>query len=170
MLLRTWKHQHDFNKGHSHHHHCNHDHDHPHSHHEKELKALNVVSPEYHDAHELEHAQDINRRFSNKNITNREIIIFGLTGGLIPCPASITVLLLCLQLKKIVLGSVLVLGFSVGLAVTMVLTGVVASLSVTHLTKRWSGFSKVARRAPYFSGFLISAVGLYVSYHGLISI
>ncbi len=30
---------------------------------------------------------------------------FGLSGGLIPCPASITVLLLCLQLKRLVLGS-----------------------------------------------------------------
>jgi ABC-type nickel/cobalt efflux system permease component RcnA len=168
MLIRTWRHQQDFNNLHHHHHH-DHDHHHDH-HHEKELKVLNVVSPEYHDAHELQHAQDINRRFSNKNITTGQIIIFGLTGGLIPCPASITVLLLCLQLKKIALGSVLVLGFSVGLAATMVVTGIVASLSVTHFTKRWKGFSAVARRAPYFSGALISLVGIYVVYRGIITL
>ena len=58
--------------------------------------------------------------------------MFGLTGGLIPCPAAITVLLLCLQLKEITLGVFLVLFFSLGLAVTMVSAGVLASLRATH--------------------------------------
>ena len=44
--------------------------------------------------------------------------MFGLIGGLIPCPAAITVLLLCLQLKEITLGFALVLCFSIGLAIT----------------------------------------------------
>ena len=66
--------------------------------------------------------------------------MFGLTGGLIPCPASITVLLLCLQLKKFALGAALVLSFSVGLAITMVSVGAAAALSVQHASNRWSGF------------------------------
>jgi nickel/cobalt exporter len=96
--------------------------------------------------------------------------MFGLTGGLIPCPASITVLLLCLQLKKIALGAVLVLGFSVGLALTMVASGVVAALSVKHLSKHvnQSGrFSELARNAPYLSSILMLIVGVYVGYQGL---
>ena len=43
----------------------------------------------------------------------RQIVLFGLSGGLIPCPAAITVLLICLQLKEIPLGVFLVLAFSV---------------------------------------------------------
>lgn len=35
-----------------------------------------------------------------RNVTNWQIALFGFTGGLIPCPAAITVLLLCLQLKE----------------------------------------------------------------------
>jgi len=94
-------------------------------------------------------------------------VLFGLTGGLIPCPASITVLLLCLQLKKVALGATLVLCFSIGLALTMVTTGALAALSVKHVSRRWSGFGEFARKAPYFSGLLIVAVGLYVGYQGL---
>jgi len=93
--------------------------------------------------------------------------MFGLTGGLIPCPASITVLLLYLQLRKIALGATLVLSFSIGLALTMVVSGALAKLSVRHVSTCWSGFGEFARKAPYFSGGLILLVGLYLGYQGV---
>ena len=156
--------------GHGHH---SHDYDvefveHDHHHHAvKDYDGLDVSAPGYQDPHELAHANDIRRRFSGQNVTTGQIVLFGLTGGLIPCPASITVLLLCLQLKQIVLGAALVLCFSIGLALTMVLSGTLAALSVRHVSKRWSGFGEFARKAPYFSGALILLVGLYVGYQGL---
>jgi nickel/cobalt exporter len=121
------------------------------------------------DAHAREHAEQIQRRFAGREVSTGQIVMFGLTGGLIPCPASITVLLLCLQLKRIALGATLVLGFSIGLALTMVASGVIAALSVKHLSRRMSGgrFSELAAKAPYFSGGLILIVGLYVGYQGL---
>ena len=93
--------------------------------------------------------------------------MFGLTGGLIPCPASITVLLLCLQLKRVALGATLVLCFSIGLALTMVASGVLAAISVKHVSKRWKGFGQLASKAPYLSGGLIVVVALYIGYTGL---
>ena len=95
--------------------------------------------------------------------------MFGLTGGLIPCPASITVLLLCLQLKRIALGATLVLGFSIGLALTMVASGVIAALGVKHLARHvGSGrLGEFAAKAPYLSGGLILLVGLYMGWQGL---
>jgi nickel/cobalt exporter len=141
--------------------------EHDHHHAVKDYDALDVAAPGYQDPHELAHANDIRRRFSNREVTTGQIVLFGLTGGLIPCPASITVLLLCLQLKKVALGATLVLCFSVGLALTMVTTGALAALSVKHVSRRWSGFGEFARKAPYFSGLLIAAVGLYVGYQGL---
>jgi nickel/cobalt exporter len=125
------------------------------------------VSTDYQDAHERAHANDIRRRFAGREVTTGQIILFGLTGGLIPCPASITVLLLCLQLKKIALGATLVVCFSIGLALTMVASGALAALSVKHVSRRWGGFGEFARKAPYFSGALIALVGLYVGYLGL---
>ena len=92
-----------------------HDHDHDHS----ELDGLDVNSKEYQDAHELAHANDIKRRFDGKEVTNGQILIFGLTGGLIPCPAAITVLLICLQLKALTLGATGCL-FQYRLALTLV--------------------------------------------------
>lgn len=139
--------------------------EHDHHHAIKDHDGLDVSAPGYQDPHELAHANDIRRRFANREVSNRQILLFGLTGGLIPCPASITVLLLCLQLKKLALGATLVMSFSVGLALTMVASGVVAAVSVRHVSRRWNGFGNFARRAPYVSGGLVMLVGLYVGYH-----
>lgn len=144
------------------------DHDHHHDH--ETLSGLDVTSGEYQDAHERAHANDIRLKFADRNVTTWQIVLFGLTGGLIPCPAAITVLLLCLQLKEFTLGFTLVLCFSIGLALVLVTVGAVAAMSVKHATKRWSWFSTFARKAPYFSSVLIIAVGLYIGYHGYIGL
>ena len=142
------------------------EHDHGHDH-----GGLDVSDPGYQDAHERAHANDIKQRFAGKDVTTGQIIMFGLTGGLIPCPASITVLLLCLQLKQIALGAVLVLCFSIGLAATMVTVGVVAAVGMRHAERRWSGaFATFARRAPYASGGLIMVVGVLLTYQALIAL
>ncbi len=154
-------HDHD----HDHDHDQGHDHAHPHQHgHEGALERL--VHPELQDAHEREHAEEIARRFAHRHVTTSQLVVFGLTGGLIPCPASITVLLLCLQLKKLALGAILVLCFSVGLALTMVISGTAAALTVRHAARHFRGFGALAQRAPYLSGGLILLVGLYVGYQG----
>lgn len=154
--------------GHKHH---SHDYDvefvEHHHHAIKDYEGLDVSAPGYQDPHELAHANDIRHRFANREVTTGQIVMFGLTGGLIPCPASITVLLLCLQLKQITLGATLVLCFSVGLALTMVASGLLAALSIKHVSKSWRGFGEFARKAPYFSGALILLVGFYVGYQGL---
>lgn len=146
------------------------EHDHGHSHHEHEGLDVSAGDPNFQDAHERAHANDIKKRFANQSVTTGQIVVFGLTGGLIPCPAAITVLLLCLQLKEIPLGATLVLCFSIGLAGTMVLSGVIAAMSVKYASKRWSGFGKFARRATYFSSALIMLIGLYIGYHGVLGI
>ena len=135
------------------------EHDHGHDH--------GSVAASADDAHARAHASDIEKRFGGqKSVTTGQIIMFGLTGGLIPCPAAITVLILCLQLKQISLGIALVLCFSIGLAITMVTAGVAAAISIKHISNRWSGFSTFAKRAPYFSSALIIAIGVYMAYQG----
>ena len=119
------------------------------------------------DAHARAHAADIRKRFAGRSVTTWQIVLFGLTGGLIPCPAAITVLLLCLQLKQFSLGFTLVVCFGIGLAITMVSAGVLAALSLRHIERRWSGFSQYARQAPYASAMLIVLVGLYTGWLGL---
>jgi nickel/cobalt exporter len=176
MLWRTRREQTGAHDGHHHdhdHHHADHHHDHHHAHEsidESEERGLEIASGGYVDAHERAHAEGIRRRFADRNVTTGQIVLFGLTGGLIPCPGAITVLLLCLQLKRLVLGAILVLGFSVGLAITMVTSGVIAAISVKQVSKRWSGFGEVVRKAPYASGAVIMIVGVYVAVHGFMAL
>ena len=168
MFWRTWRgernwlenmHEHD----HEHHQHDHEDHhDHGHHHHHEH--------GEYQDAHARAHANDIKRRFDGREVTNWQILLFGLTGGLIPCPAAITVLLICIQLKALTLGATLVVSFSIGLALTLVTVGVGAAISVQQVAKRWSGFNTLAKRAPYFSSLLIGLVGVYMGVHGFMGI
>ncbi len=139
-----------------------HEHDHAHA----ELGGLELSLEGYQDAHERAHANDIRRRFASRNVSTGQVILFGLTGGLIPCPAAITVLLLCLQVKEVTLGAVLVLSFSVGLALTLVTVGVAAAIGTRHASNRWPWLGVVARRAPYLSSLLIIGVGIYVGLHG----
>lgn len=183
MFWRTWQgernwltatqhdhhHDHHDHAHHDHHdHHEHHDHDHHHDH--CDLAGLTEGAKAYQDAHERAHASDIQRRFHDKEVTNGQILLFGLTGGLIPCPAAITVLLICIQLKAFTLGATMVLCFSLGLAITLVAVGVGAAVSVHQVAKRWSGFNALARKAPYFSSLLIGLVGLYMGIHGYMGI
>jgi nickel/cobalt exporter len=118
------------------------------------------------DAHARAHAADIRKRFEGRTVTTWQIVLFGLTGGLIPCPAAITILLLCIQLKQLSLGFTLVLCFGIGLAITMVSAGVLAALSLRHIERRWSGSSSFVRKAPYASAVLIVFVGFYTGWLG----
>ncbi|HCB0615739.1 TPA: nickel/cobalt efflux protein RcnA [Klebsiella quasipneumoniae subsp. quasipneumoniae] len=170
MLWRTWRES----RPHAHHHHPQHGHDHDHDHHHEHhdhhhshSPGAPLVAEEWQDAHQRAHAQEINRRFDGRQVTTGQIVMFGLTGGLIPCPASITVLLICLQLKKFSLGATLVLGFSVGLALTLVASGAIAALSMKHATRRWPWLNDISRKAPWISGLLIIVVGIYMMLHGL---
>lgn len=158
MFWRTWRGEQQWLAG-------NHHHDHGHDHH-GHIHPEGATSKAYQDAHERAHAADIQRRFDGQTVTNGQILLFGLTGGLIPCPAAITVLLICIQLKAFTLGATMVLSFSLGLALTLVTVGVGAAISVQQAAKRWSGFSTLARRAPYFSSILIGLVGVYMGIHG----
>ena len=157
--------------------HAGHSHDydlefreHSHGHEHAELEKLELSLEGYQDAHERAHANDIRKRFSNRNVTTGQIIMFGLTGGLIPCPAAITVLLLCLQVKEVALGAVLVLCFSIGLAITLVTVGAAAAIGARQASNRWPWLGAVARRAPYLSSVLIIGVGIYVGFHGWVGL
>jgi ABC-type nickel/cobalt efflux system permease component RcnA len=164
-------HDHDHDHDHDHHdhdHHHHHDHDHHEHDHTKALPAgLQLGSLDYEDAHARAHRLEIEKRFAGRKVTTGQIVMFGLTGGLIPCPASVTVLLVCLQLKQIATGALLVLCFSIGLAVTMVAVGAVAALGMDRAQKSWDGFGKLAARAPYISSGLVILIGVYSLYLGI---
>jgi nickel/cobalt exporter len=125
------------------------------------------LEAEFQDAHEREHAEEIEKRFANRSVTTGQLILFGLTGGLLPCPSAFAVLMICLQLKQFTLGFALVLAFSVGLALTLVSLGSLAALSVKHASKHFKGFGKIARKAPYVSSVVLLVIGLLIAAQGV---
>jgi nickel/cobalt exporter len=128
-----------------------HAHDHPHPH------------PGDRISHAAGHARAIEARFGAAGAgrtTTAQTVLFGLTGGLIPCSAAITVLILCLHLDRVWLGVGLVGAFSGGLAVTLVAAGVVAALAVRTVSRRTHRFERLLARAPYVSAAIIAVIGV----------
>lgn len=115
------------------------------------------------DAHAEAHAREIEARFASGQATTGQVVLFGFSGGLLPCAAAIPVLLICLQLDRIGLGIAMVSAFSIGLAIALVAVGVIAAWGVNHAKKRLKGFDRWARRLPYLSSLLIAAIGLFVA-------
>jgi nickel/cobalt exporter len=100
-------------------------------------------------------------------VTTPQIVLFGVTGGLIPCPAAFSILLVCLQYKRVAIGVTMVASFSFGLALTMVATGVIAAWSVQHAQRKFRGFGEAMRRAPYVSCVVLVILAAYMAWHGL---
>ena len=138
---------------HDHHHHHGHDHDHhQHGHHHEHGDGE--------DSHARAHAAVIERTFKGGRATTWQIVTFGLGGGLIPCAAAVTVLLVCLQIDRFWLGVGLVAAFSAGLALTLVAVGVATALGLAAARSRTSWLDGLFARVPYLSAALIAVVGL----------
>jgi nickel/cobalt exporter len=133
-----------------------HSHDHHHHHHGHD-----------HQHHDHAHAGEVK---PPRHVTTSDIVWFGFTGGLLPCPSAIAVLLVCIQIKAFALGVAMVAAFSVGLAITLVAIGIGAAWGANKATKRWPWLERMADRAPYFSGGLMLVVGLFMIVTGIGSI
>lgn len=120
--------------------------------------------------HTRTHAHETEERFAGQTVTTAQVILFGLTGGLLPCAAAVTVLLLCLQLQRFWLGIVLVLCFSIGLALTLMMSGVLAAWGTRRVVQRWKGFDAIMSRAPYGASAVLICLGLYVGLRGLLEL
>jgi len=101
------------------------------------------------------------------NVTTGQIIWFGFTGGLLPCPAAIAVLLICIQLKDFALGVAMVAAFSLGVGLTLIAVGLTVVWGVGKFSKAWPSFDRVAQRLPYLSAGLVLIVGFIVTAAGL---
>jgi nickel/cobalt exporter len=145
---RPARHHHHHHDHGGHDHHPDHDHDH-------------------HHGHKHQSPQEIAARFGGRAIKTWEIAWFGFTGGLLPCPAAIAVLLVALKLKAFVLGAAMVGSFSLGLAITLVAIGLAAAWGVRK-AGNWQGPGGWTRVLPILSVAIMMAMGLAVAIHGLL--
>src|SRR6185295_20085225 len=116
--------------GHDHAH--DHDHDHAHSHdHEHGHVHGHEGHYHHHGGHHHHHEHGV--------VSLRQLWALGITGGIVPCPAALVVLLSALSLRRVGFGLLLIVAFSLGLALVLVAIGllvVYAGRLVTRLDER----------------------------------
>ncbi|MGI8835890.1 MAG: sulfite exporter TauE/SafE family protein [Pyrinomonadaceae bacterium] len=156
---------------HSHHQHEHNDRDHDHTHeHDDNLHGhLHTgTSPLIHSHGGREHSH-LPPGSDGTPITWRSLLALGISGGLLPCPSALVVLLAAIALHRVGFGILLVVAFSIGLAAT--LTGIgLAFLYAGRLVKHRVHFSagKLVRILPVASAFVIMCLGILICYEGLL--
>ena len=96
---------------------------------------------------------------SGEKITWRSLLTLGISGGLVPCPSAMVLLLAAVALNKTTYGMLLVVAFSVGLAITLSLVGL-AFLYARNRFRRPSAASRWAHALPVASACTITVVGI----------
>lgn len=93
------------------------------------------------------------------------LVGMGLAGGLVPSPSALVVLLGAIGLGRTAFGVLLVLGYGLGMAVTLTAVGyVIARLPDRfHKLKTWgrhSRMARIARLGPVLTAILVLVVGI----------
>ena len=90
----------------------------------------------------------------------RQLLTLGITGGMVPCPAALVVLLSALSLHRVGLGLFLIVAFSIGLAAVLIVIGLLM-VYARQFMARWKGDGLFAKRwLPVFSSSAMLILGL----------
>ena len=98
-----------------------------------------------------------------ETITWRSLITLGISGGLVPCPDAIAILLVAIAINRILLGLALIVFFSLGLAVVLIVIGLLM-VSSSRLFKRMDSFNRFAPFMPIVSAVIVLALGFGLTY------
>jgi nickel/cobalt transporter (NicO) family protein len=103
------------------------------------------------------HVHDHHHHHEERGLRN--LLAVGISGGLLPCPTALVVLLAAISLHRVGYGLVLILAFSLGLAGAMTGVGLAAVIARRFLRKK-SFDGRIVRSLPAVSAALILALGL----------
>jgi nickel/cobalt exporter len=96
----------------------------------------------------------------------RSLLAVGVSGGLLPCPSALVVLLAAISLHRVAFGLVLILAFSAGLALSITAVGLVAVLA-RNVFRRVGFDGPLVRLLPAASALVILAAGLAMTVHAV---
>ncbi|MEP6947600.1 MAG: hypothetical protein ABJA02_16895 [Acidobacteriota bacterium] len=138
------------------------------SHHAHDDGHVHDVDGEHvHDGVAHTHGGTTHTHVPPADITWRSLLGLGISGGLLPCPSALVLMLSAISLGRIGYGLILTVVFSFGLAAT--LTGV--GLAFLYLGKAFSGTSlaesRIFKAMPVFSALVIACVGAVICYTSL---
>lgn len=145
MWVRRWRNRHAFDDGHDHGHGHAHSHGFGHSH---------THGPGGHS--HMPSSAD------GGPITWRNLLLLGVSGGLLPCPSALVVMLGAISLQRIGFGLILIIVFSLGLASVLTAIGI-ALVHAGRLVDRIPSSGPLMRLLPVGSAVFITLIGIGIS-------
>lgn len=125
---------------------------------------------DHHHAHDgltHTHGGSTHTHLPPEKVTMKSLLALGISGGLVPCPSALVLMLAAIGERRIGYGLILTLVFSFGLAATLTAVG----LLFLYGGKMFSGSSLSAhpifKAVPVFSAFVITCVGVLICYNSL---
>ena len=143
--LLGWK------KAESHHHHHEHDHADGHTH--------------EHDGVTHTHGGSTHSHAVPDAITWRSLLALGISGGLLPCPSALVLMLSAIALGRVGYGLILTVAFSFGLAATLTAVGLIFLYVRTFFAGSSLAKNPVFRLLPVASALVITVVGATICYN-----
>jgi nickel/cobalt exporter len=150
-------HFHPFGKGHGH----GHAHAHDHDHHHDRSHSHNHHGHTHHD-----HPHDSSKPVAESRPGTWNLLVLGISGGLVPCPAAIATLLAAIAAGRIAKGLTMAIFFSLGLGLVMMTIGVVLS-QAGRLTRRFESHPDFSRRMGIVSAIIITMLGILTLFHSI---
>ncbi len=103
-------------------------------------------------------------------ISMGSLISLGISGGIVPCPDALVVLLIAISLNRVALGLMIVLAFSFGLALVLIIIGIILVMTQPLLSRIGSENSSFARRLPALSALVVTIIGSVIAIRALLVI
>jgi nickel/cobalt exporter len=151
-------HGHTHSSGHNHFHANPHSHDH--SHDEAHLHGNDHSHGNNHiDNHEHAHDSQIDAAHGGKRVGYWQLFLLGVSGGLVPCPAAIAILLAAVGAGRLGEGLSYILLFSLGLATVLIAIGMIV-VNAGRLASRFLDAKKFARKIAIASSAIITLIGI----------
>lgn len=90
------------------------------------------------------------------------LLSLGISGGLVPCPEALVVLMISISLRRIGLGLAILLSFSLGLALVLISIGVAMVLAAPTMRKMTGGGPWI-RAMPIGSAAVVTILGVIIT-------
>jgi ABC-type nickel/cobalt efflux system permease component RcnA len=103
-----------------------------------------------------------------REVSLTQLLSLGISGGIVPCPAALVVLLSALSLHRVGFGLFLILAFSLGLAAVLIASGLLM-VYARQLLARWKTDGPFVKRwLPLASATFMLILGLVIAGRALI--
>jgi ABC-type nickel/cobalt efflux system permease component RcnA len=89
------------------------------------------------------------------------LLSLGISGGLVPCPEAMAVLLISFNLNRLAFGLIILVAFSLGLAAVLIAIGVAMVLAGPSIN-RFAKDGPITRMLPVGSAALVMLLGVAI--------